>query len=119
LGGGDKYLLALLGAFLSYRSLLGLVFLASIQGAIAGSVLLLAFGRAGPAPADRKAEAPAPLTADGPEKPAGGEGDWTPGPRDLPFGPWLSLAGIELLLLGPWLADRLPFPVTQWFLGVS
>jgi leader peptidase (prepilin peptidase) / N-methyltransferase len=32
LGNGDKYLLALLGAFLGYRPLLGLLFLSSLQG---------------------------------------------------------------------------------------
>src|SRR5215472_6969028 len=50
LGGGDKYLLALIGAFLAYRALLGVVFLASLQGAVVGSILLALFGRAGPAP---------------------------------------------------------------------
>src|SRR3954468_24357409 len=51
LGGGDKYLLALIGAFLTYRPLLGVVFLASLQGAVVGVALLVLRGRAGPAPA--------------------------------------------------------------------
>src|SRR6185295_15608658 len=51
LGGGDKYLLALIGAFLTYRPLLGVVFLASLQGALVGVALLVWRGRAGPAPA--------------------------------------------------------------------
>ncbi len=121
LGGGDKYLLALLGAFLGHRSLLGLVFLASIQGAIGGTLLLLVFGRAGPLPAEPKAPVPpAPSPDHNAEQPTGGEeDDWTPGPHNLPFGPWLSLAGIELMLFGPWLADRLPFVVAEWFVGSS
>ena len=121
LGGGDKYLLALLGAFLGYRSLLGLVFLASIQGAVAGILLLLVFGRAGPLPAERKAPVlPAPPQDQCAEKsPGGEEDDWTPGPHNLPFGPWLSWAAIELILFGPWLADRLPFVVAEWFVGPS
>jgi leader peptidase (prepilin peptidase)/N-methyltransferase len=121
LGGGDKYLLALLGAFLGYRALLGLVFLASIQGAIAGTLLLLVFGRAGPLPADHKAPVSPALSPDQfAEQSAGGEEeDWTPGPHNLPFGPWLSLAGIELMLFGPWLADRLPFVIAEWFVGAS
>jgi len=117
LGGGDKYLLALLGGFLTYRSLLGLVFLASIQGAIAGSVLLLAFGRAGPAPAQGKPQTPPDAGA--PDGAAAQEAEWTPGPHNLPFGPWLSLAGLELMLLGPWLAERLPMVVGEWFLAPS
>ncbi|MBX5484684.1 MAG: prepilin peptidase, partial [Myxococcaceae bacterium] len=40
LGGGDKFLLALLGAFLGWRSLLGIVFLSSLQGALIGVLLL-------------------------------------------------------------------------------
>jgi len=115
LGGGDKYLLALLGGFLSYRSLLGLVFLASVQGAIAGSVLLLAFGRAGPArPEGKQQPPPVAGTTDGA---LAREEDWTPGPHNLPFGPWLSLAGLELMLLGPWLAERVPMVVKEWFLA--
>src|SRR6185503_4518663 len=51
LGGGDKYLLALIGAFFGYRPLLAIVFLASVQGALIGVLLLLVRGRAGPAPA--------------------------------------------------------------------
>jgi leader peptidase (prepilin peptidase)/N-methyltransferase len=119
LGGGDKYLLALLGAFLGYRSLLGLVFLASIQGAIAGTLLLLLFGRAGPLPAEHQAPVPPPQDQNAERSTAGEQNDWTPGPHNLPFGPWLSLAAIELMLFGPWLADRLPLIIAQWFVGPS
>src|SRR5262249_14309155 len=42
---------ALIGAFLTYRPLLGVVFLASLQGALVGVALLWVRGRAGPAPA--------------------------------------------------------------------
>lgn len=31
------------------------------------------------------------------------EPEWTPGVTSLPFGPWIGLAGIEVLLLTPWL----------------
>jgi leader peptidase (prepilin peptidase)/N-methyltransferase len=54
----------------------------------------------------------------GPEgAPRSSEEDWTPGPHNLPFGPWLSLGALEVLLLGPWLAQRLPILVSEWFLG--
>lgn len=38
-------------------------------------------------------------TAEGEEA----EPEWTPGVTSLPFGPWIGLAGIEVLLLTPWL----------------
>jgi leader peptidase (prepilin peptidase)/N-methyltransferase len=61
LGGGDKYLVALLGAFLTWKSLLGLVFFSSLQGAVVGLVLLALTGRAGPRPEDEvEASAPGP-----------------------------------------------------------
>lgn len=31
------------------------------------------------------------------------EVEWTPGVTSLPFGPWIGLAGIEVMLLTPWL----------------
>src|SRR5262249_10425256 len=34
--------------------------------------------------------------------------DGVPGPHNLPFGPWLSLAALELFFLGDWLASVLP-----------
>jgi leader peptidase (prepilin peptidase)/N-methyltransferase len=259
LGGGDKYLLAMLGAFLTYKSLLGLVFLSSLQGALVGVVMLLVRGRAGPeyqplgegappgerppqevspatpvsaavgpelspeatpaegtglsaSPSAEGAQAPettaapmpaevaapaapvpseaaaapipseaaaapvpsevaaapaAPTPAAGPGEtaapvpsevaaaPAAGPGetaaapvppesatpplssgtpvspegaspaaeasaeadeeeedDWTPGPTNMPFGPWLAVAGLELMLLGPWLQQVLPRPIS-------
>ncbi|HYV49943.1 MAG TPA: prepilin peptidase [Myxococcaceae bacterium] len=199
LGGGDKYLLALIGAFLTYRPLLGVVFLASLQGALVGVALLVWRGRAGPAPAGaqeqlrgevvlekltgarelklEEAALPAELAAKvkretavehrvvplgqvGPvllvasaEQPLapearealkaesgcaeveavrapgaevrsavarlygpapegaeeeGDDDDWVPGPTNLPFGPWLSIAALELLFLGDAIARVLP-----------
>ena len=108
LGGGDKYLLALLGAFLGANALLGITFLASLQGALVGSLLLLVRGRAGPAPA------PAPSS----ETASDEEDDWEPGPTNIPFGPWLALAGLEILLLGPFLASILPGTM-GWIFGAE
>lgn len=177
LGGGDKFLLALLCAFLTWRALLGIIFFASFQGAVVGIVLLAIFGRAGPAPREEAtadegqpqaapgpsteappvrsnaesgatAELPAqrigrevtPVedagtasspstehpalahTAAAPEAPAAAddaesdeEDDWVPGPTNIPFGPWLAVAALELMLLGPWLSDLIPWQL-GWFI---
>jgi leader peptidase (prepilin peptidase) / N-methyltransferase len=96
LGAGDKWLVMLVGAFLGYRPLFGVLLLSNLQGALVGGALFLVHGRAGPA-------VPAPGA------PAA-EDDWAPGPTHLPFGPWIALAALELLLLGPWLASTFPGP---------
>ncbi|HSP81911.1 MAG TPA: prepilin peptidase [Myxococcaceae bacterium] len=124
LGGGDKYLLALIGAFLTWKALLGIIFLSSLQGAVVGSLLLLIRGRAGPAPAEEPSpeQAPAPVVAQELQPPAQElqppsgeeeeeEDDWVPGPTNIPYGPWLSAAALEVMLLGPWLAGVLPEPL--------
>ena len=96
LGAGDKWLMLLVGAFLGYRPLFGVLLLSNVQGALVGGALLLAHGRAGPA-----APPPgAPAAAD----------DWTPGATHVPFGPWIALAALEVLLFGPWLAATFPGP---------
>jgi leader peptidase (prepilin peptidase) / N-methyltransferase len=129
LGAGDKWLVALLGAFLGWQPLFGLVLLSNVQGALVGSLLLVLRGRAGPAFASPPAPAlaaPLPATAEGTALPATAaadmgeqveEGDWRPGPTHLPFGPWLALAGLELLLLGPLLGRLLPAPLVRVLTG--
>lgn len=127
LGGGDKWLVALLGAFLGWQPLFGLVLLSNVQGAVVGSALLLFRGRAGPTPAvsqEQSAQLPGLATAISPiasptdaalagQGPSGEEDDWTPGPTHLPFGPWLALAALELVLLGPYLDNFLPAPLAR------
>jgi leader peptidase (prepilin peptidase)/N-methyltransferase len=143
-GGGDKFLVALLGAFLGWQALLGILFLSSLQGAVIGVLLIMLTGRAGPRTdvpgqegKQEEEEAPEPeltmtweFTRPGlslgrrlllvpwcllfqpiPDEPKDEEGeeiDWVPGKTNIPFGPWLALAGLELLLLAPWLARVLP-----------
>jgi len=100
LGAGDKWLMLLVGAFLGWRPLFGVLLLSNLQGAAVGATLLLLRGRAGPpAPA-----AGSPATTDG----------WEPGATHVPFGPFIALAALELLLLAPWLARTFPGP----FVGI-
>ncbi len=148
LGGGDKFLLALLGGFLTWKSLLGIIFFSSLQGAVVGMAMLALTGRAGPrneqeeAAQAPEAEEPEPeLTMtwdftrpglplwkrlvlvpwcllvqpipDEPKDEEGEEVDWVPGATNLPFGPWLALAGLEVMLLGPWLSRVLPEEVAM------
>ncbi|RKH87694.1 prepilin peptidase [Corallococcus sp. AB045] len=153
LGGGDKFLVALLGAFLGWQSLLGILFFSSFQGSIVGVAMLALTGRAGPrgeekedpskAPADEEPEEPAStmtweftkpglpwwkrvalvipclLLQDIPDVTLDeetGEDQWEPGVTNIPFGPWLALAGLEVMLLGPLLARVLP-PEVAMMLG--
>jgi leader peptidase (prepilin peptidase)/N-methyltransferase len=140
LGGGDKDLLALIGAFLTYKPLLGVVFLASLQGSIVGLLLLAIRGRAGPAPdatSDEGEKKPGEGTGSagastGSARTGGegtgsagastssartGEDEWVPGPTNMPFGPWLAVAALEVLLLGPWLSARFGWEAALLFGG--
>lgn len=56
---------------------------------------------------------------DEPKDEAGEEIDWVPGKTNIPFGPWLALAGLEILLLAPWLSHVLPPQLSILFGGVS
>ena len=104
LGAGDKWLFALVGAFLGWQPLFGVLLFSNVQGAVVGGALLLVRGRAGP---------PAPVEG----APAAGDDDWAPGPTHLPFGPWIAVAALEVLLLGPWLLATFPGPLTRMLVG--
>ncbi len=160
LGAGDKFLLAMVGAFLGWKVLFGVIAFSALQGAVVGLVMLKLTGRAGPSvrPGEEKKEesaaagGPAPETpGDGgededeepppatftpdflrpglsfgrrlllipwtlllqpiPDEPEPEEGEeeptWEPGATNLPFGPWIGLAALEVLLLRPYLAAEL------------
>jgi leader peptidase (prepilin peptidase) / N-methyltransferase len=103
-GAGDKWILLLVGSFLGWRSLFGVLFLSAVQGALVGAVLLGVQGRAGTA-----APPPgSPATEDG----------WVPDRTALPYGPWLVLAALELLLLGPWMVESFPYPLGSLLTGL-
>jgi len=94
LGLGDRWLLAMEGAFLGWSALLPIVFLSSVQGSIVGLVLM-ATGRAQTGK-PRANQASDPASAAQPD-----EDDWVPPRNALPFGPFLALGAIEWLFLGP------------------
>ncbi|MDF1564915.1 MAG: prepilin peptidase [Deltaproteobacteria bacterium] len=115
MGFGDLFLLALLGAFLGWRPLAPLVFLASLQGAIVGVSLMVLTRRTPEDPETLKNtddsevvpdEEPAERGEETPEE----EEDWVPPPGSMPFGPFLALAGLEMLFFGP--------EVLAWVLGL-
>ncbi len=139
MGAGDKFLAALLCAYLGARALPGIFLLSALQGSIVGLLGIAMSGRAGPetAPADPSEKEPAPPTMtweftkpglsvwrrialvpwciflqpipDEPIDDAGNEVEWKPGPTNLPFGPWMVLAALELILVGPLLARYVPY----------
>ncbi len=156
LGAGDKYLLAMVGAQVGWRGLLGVILLSSLQGAVVGLLRMKLTGRAGPqsekeepaadgeAPEEEEEEARtrepftpeflkpgyawwarvllvpyALLLQDIPDSPPPDESgevpEWQPGANNIPFGPWIGLAGVQVLLLGPYLVETLahtPFRLT-------
>jgi leader peptidase (prepilin peptidase) / N-methyltransferase len=87
LGLGDRWLLAMEGAFLGVGALLPVIFLASVQGSIVG-IVLIGLGRA------QKGD-----------QPARHEDGWVPPKNAIPFGPFLALAGAEWLFVGQALLD--------------
>ncbi|HZW88084.1 MAG TPA: prepilin peptidase [Myxococcaceae bacterium] len=103
LGAGDKWIMLLVGSYLGWRPLFGVLLLSAVQGALVGTTLLLFQGRAGSAPPPPGA----PATEDG----------WEPETTALPYGPWLALAALELAFLGPWLAEAFPSPLVALVTG--
>jgi leader peptidase (prepilin peptidase)/N-methyltransferase len=89
MGWGDVWLLAGIGAWMGWQALLPVVMLSALQGAVVGAILL-AVGR------DPAAHRP----AEGAGTP---DDDWVPPKHAVPYGPFLSLAALEVLLFG----DRL------------
>lgn len=93
LGLGDRWLLAMEGAFLGAGALLPIVFLASLQGSVVG-LGLIAFGKA---QTGEQASAPPDGTGATTEDTDG----WVPPKNAIPFGPFLALGAVEWLFFGP------------------
>jgi leader peptidase (prepilin peptidase)/N-methyltransferase len=107
LGRGDLWLMALIGAFLGPYALPSVLFLASIQGAIIGGLMVLVRRRQVQYPASVNSATeesiqakvtgakPDEVLKEGAEKE--NEEEWKPDPTAFPFGPFLSLAAAELM----------------------
>lgn len=127
LGQGDWWLLGMIGAFLGWQALLPVILLASLQGTVVGLTLIV-LGKSETGEAEEqsaegelaaetegKAASPAVLASGKPEgKQAKGEAveealededDWVPPAHAIPFGPFLALAGLQVLFFGDWLWD--------------
>jgi leader peptidase (prepilin peptidase)/N-methyltransferase len=111
MGMGDVKLLAMLGAWLGWKSLLFIAFFASLQG-IAVAVVLWIVGVKLKPPEPEESESDAAARG---EKMADTTVAADPQPTffgaAIPFGPFLSIAGIEYLFLAPWF-DRLLFSLS-------
>jgi leader peptidase (prepilin peptidase)/N-methyltransferase len=106
MGFGDVVLLGGIGAWLGAWSLLPVILLSSLQGSVVGiALLLLGRGQPGPPAAPGLAR---PEAGAGPVAAPVEEDDWIPPRNSVPFGPFLALAALEWLLLGPWLARGVP-----------
>ena len=80
MGFGDVKLLAMLGAFLGWKSVFIIIMIASLIGSVIGITLLLVHKKMGP------------QTEGAPQ-----------GGHYLPFGPYLALAGLLYLFFGEWM----------------
>lgn len=100
MGYGDAKLLAMIGGLMGWRALLPTLFLASLQGSLIGITALVVVRRR-----QQRNSAPEPAAEAQPGDPE--EQEASAGAlrhARIPFGPFLSLAAIELLLL----RDSLP-----------
>ncbi|MEK7705272.1 MAG: prepilin peptidase [Myxococcota bacterium] len=101
MGLGDVKLLALIGLAVGAVDALSVLLLAALQGVVLGAVVLVTGGHRG-----------AGATTVGGD--TAGD-DWVPPPRAIPFGPFLVLATLEVVLL-PGQLGALPMRLASWLL---
>ena len=89
MGMGDVKLLAMVGAFLGWQAILPVVMLSSLQGSIAGLILLFV----------RKDD------VGGKERSGHRPDEFVPGRHHIPYGPFIALGAIEYMFYGPALFD--------------
>jgi len=100
MGFGDVKLMAMLGAFIGWQGVLGTLMLASILGSTIGLSMILYFKMKG---APEAAEA-TPDVEDGEgasEKDDESDDGISLGAHYLPFGPYIAIAGLVYLFVGP------------------
>jgi leader peptidase (prepilin peptidase) / N-methyltransferase len=96
MGWGDPLILVGVGAFLGWRLLPFVLFLASLQGSVVGIGLLL-YAKARPGGAGLPQG----------DKPVSDDDDWIPPKNAVPFGPFLALAAMQAAFFGDALLARL------------
>ena len=124
MGLGDIKLLAVIGLALGPLSALVVLLLGSLQGSVAGLVVLATGGHPRVGDDDEKAPNPSSTSTStkspdaAPTTPATGpsalgrddddddDDDWTPHPRAIPFGPFLVLGTYQVLLLPEIFLDK-------------
>ena len=102
MGMGDAFLLAMIGSFLGWQSLIFVIFASSAQGAVVSLLSIWAgfMKKAPPLPDPAEVEERGPLTPDeNPEMPIM--------KAAVPFGPFLALAALEWLFFGDYIAHKL------------
>lgn len=101
IGGGDPWLLGMIGAFLGGRALLPVILLSSLQGTLIGGAMVLA-RRHKSSMAERSAMAGqdaaegTATASDTASETVADDETWVPPPTAIPFGPFLALAAAEV-----------------------
>lgn len=89
MGWGDPWILVGVGAFLGWRVLPLVLFLASLQGSVVGVALIL-YSKVRPGGAGLPQG----------DKPVSDDDDWIPPKNAVPFGPFLALAAMQAAFFG-------------------
>lgn len=100
MGFGDVKLMAMLGAFIGWQGVLGTLMLASILGSTIGLSMILYFKFKG-APEAAEASPNAEAADQSSEKDEEGDDGISLGAHYLPFGPYIAIAGLVFLFVGP------------------
>ena len=120
MGYGDAKLLAIIGGLLGWKALLPVLFLASFQGSIIGITALVLARRGAPPEEDEPDEDASPAAErDGDDEDEDDDDEEYELSREahraslrharLPFGPFISLAAMEVLIFQDWLHTFFPY----------
>jgi leader peptidase (prepilin peptidase)/N-methyltransferase len=100
MGFGDVKLMAMLGAFIGWQGVLGTLMLASILGSTIGLSMILYFKMKG-APEAAEATPDVEAGEGTSEKDDESDDGISLGAHYLPFGPYIAIAGLVYLFVGP------------------